>query len=255
MQFSLDQFGEALRVRDEAGLPYIIIGGQAVNYWATRYLAAEPELSGFGPFTSKDIDFCGTRSDVMRMAAGLKLPPQFPHKKMMTAFAGAVPWFIRGHKSSVEMIRQVPGVTAEQIAKFAITHEYSGLQVRVIDVISLLICKLKLALTVDQSQRRDADHARILFLCTRAFLRETLAGAEAGVLPARGWLAAAERVMKLAESKTGRQAALQLGFNWREVLPETEITASLHSVLAQFKKLRLPQWWEKVSRARAIRKK
>jgi hypothetical protein len=32
--FSFDQFSEILKVRDAAGKPYLLIGGQAVNYWA-----------------------------------------------------------------------------------------------------------------------------------------------------------------------------------------------------------------------------
>ena len=46
--FSLDQFSEILKVRDAAGKPYVLIGGQAVNYWAERYLEREPQLkSGY----------------------------------------------------------------------------------------------------------------------------------------------------------------------------------------------------------------
>jgi hypothetical protein len=46
--FSLDQFSEILKVRDVAGKPYILIGGQAVNYWAERYLEREPQLKALG---------------------------------------------------------------------------------------------------------------------------------------------------------------------------------------------------------------
>ena len=53
--------------------PYILIGGQAVNYWAERYLTTEPELEGLKPFTSADIDFKGTQADVERIARQLSL--------------------------------------------------------------------------------------------------------------------------------------------------------------------------------------
>jgi hypothetical protein len=42
--FSLEQFSEVLKTRDAAGQPYVLIGGQAVNYWAERYLPIEPQL-------------------------------------------------------------------------------------------------------------------------------------------------------------------------------------------------------------------
>lgn len=75
MGFSLDQFSEILKVRNAAGKPYILIGGQAVNYWAERYREREPQLKALGPFTSADIDFKGTAEDVRRIAAQLALTP------------------------------------------------------------------------------------------------------------------------------------------------------------------------------------
>lgn len=248
MPFTLEQFGEVLQTRNPAGKPYVIIGGQAVNYWATRYLAQEAELSVWQPFTSKDIDFRGNRDDVVRAASQLQRPVVFPHKKMMTAFAGGVAWSIGEHHSRVEFVRQVPGATAEEVEKLAVEHDYFGQPVRVMDPISLLACKLTLALTVNQSKRRDADHARILLLCVRAFLRETLRGVEGGELPARGWLGAAERLFKIADSKTGRNAALKLKFQWPQVLPEKEVAASKHRLIARFREKRLPQWREKVQK-------
>ncbi len=246
MPFTLEQFGGVLQARNPAGKPYVIIGGQAVNYWATRYLQQEAELCAWFPFTSKDIDFRGDRNDVMRMALQLRQPAVFPHRRMMTAFAGGVIWPIGENHSRVEFVRQIPGATAEEVEKLAVEHDYLGQPVRVIDPISLLLCKLVLALTVDQSKRRDASHARILLFCVRAFLRETLGGVETGELPARGWLGAIERLLKIAESKIGRNAALKLKFQWPQALPEAEIAAGKNRLVVRFREKRLTQWREKV---------
>jgi hypothetical protein len=62
--FSLRQFSEIFKIRDSNGQPYILIGGQAVNYWAEHYLSAEPQLAKLQPFTSEDIDFKGGHADV-----------------------------------------------------------------------------------------------------------------------------------------------------------------------------------------------
>ena len=90
-RFSLQQFSPLFQLRNPAGHHYIIIGGQAVNYWAERYLEAEPELQKHAPFTSEDIDFCGNRDDVLFIASQLKLVPAFPPKVAMTALAGFIP--------------------------------------------------------------------------------------------------------------------------------------------------------------------
>jgi hypothetical protein len=39
--FTLHQFSDVFRIRNPAGKLYVLIGGQAVNYWAERYLGAE----------------------------------------------------------------------------------------------------------------------------------------------------------------------------------------------------------------------
>lgn len=248
MAFALTQFQGVLEALDAAGNPYIIIGGQAVNYWAETYLHSEPELSAFIPFVSKDIDFLGGRDDVLNVARHLNSAVKFPHKKLMTAFAGAVLFKVGQAPANVEFIRNLPGVSNLEIKKWAVLATRGGKRVCVVDPISLLICKLNLALTVNQENRRDTDHARILLLCTRAFLRETLHGVESGGLPARGWLGAAERVLKIAESKLGKNAAQKLSFQWPRVLPEPEIAACPHRLVVQFRRQRLTQWREKIQR-------
>jgi hypothetical protein len=110
--FSLHQFSDVFRIRDAAGQPYVLIGGQAVNYWAERYSPAEPELESLQPFTSQDIDFKGNRDDVQRIAEQLESSPNYPSKVAMTALAGIVPIQIGDQKSVSEVVRQIPGVSS-----------------------------------------------------------------------------------------------------------------------------------------------
>lgn len=71
--YRLDQFDRVLALRNRAGLPYLLIGGQAVNFWAGLYAVRESALAELKPFTSEDIDFKGDRSDVEHIAAQPKL--------------------------------------------------------------------------------------------------------------------------------------------------------------------------------------
>lgn len=245
MRFALDQFVEVFKVRNTAGKPYVLIGGQAVNYWAETYLAHELELAKWRPFTSEDIDFQGGRDDVSRIAEKLGLPAQFPHKNQMTALAGVIPFKIGDIQANIEIVRLVPGLPNNKMDAWSITAKKSGKEIRILDPVSLLCSKANLALKVDQKQRRDADHLRIMVVCTRAFLRETLRGVTTAGLPARGWLGAVERVLQLAESTIGKQAARKLGVNWLDALPEKEIIASEHPLFVRFRQQRLLQWLEK----------
>jgi hypothetical protein len=60
-----------LAQRDAEGQPFIIVGGQAANFWAAYYLSREPKLQAHFPFTSKDLDLIGTKTDVERVAAAI----------------------------------------------------------------------------------------------------------------------------------------------------------------------------------------
>lgn len=245
MRFSLEQFRAVLGACNETGKPYVLIGGQAVFFWASRYAAEEPALEQARPFTSADLDFHGGRKDVLRLARQLDLSPEFPPPAALTALAGIIPIKIGNARTSIEFVRQVAGLKSADVSKLAIEREFNGTQIRVLDPISLLCSKANLALTVDQKQRRDVDHLQIMVVCVRAFLRETLHGVVVGELSARGWLGAVERVLKLAESAIGKKAARKLGVDWRDVLPEKEIAASEHSLVVRFRQQRLPQWHEK----------
>jgi hypothetical protein len=49
----------------------VLVGGQAVNFWASYYENRVPALADEAPFTSKDIDFCGDSRAVRACAERL----------------------------------------------------------------------------------------------------------------------------------------------------------------------------------------
>ena len=212
----------------------MLIGGQAVNYWAERYLAVEPELRRMLPFTSEDIDFKGNRDDVRHITEQLKLTPVYPHPVEMTALAGAIPFRIGNLKSNIEVVRSIPGVATGAVDALAVRAEWGGKQIRVLDPISLLLCKLELALKLPQEKRQDVSHLKILIVCVRGFIRELLREVERGGIPAKGWLGAVNRPLKMAGSSHGRKAAKKYEINWNETLPLTEIVRCRHEKIAWF---------------------
>jgi hypothetical protein len=241
-RFSLHQFSELFWVRNPDGQPYLLIGGQAVNYWAERYLADESELRKLVPFTSEDIDFKGTRTDVEHIARELNLRAVYPAKVQMTALAGAIPISLGDLKSNIEVVRTILGVKAGTVESLAIEAEWGEKRIRVIDPISLTACKLKLALTLPQDKRQDVAHLRILVLCVRGFLREFLQEVERGAVPPSGWLGAVKQLLKLAKSTHGRKATRELGINWLETLPLADLEQCREPKLNRFREQQLPRW-------------
>jgi hypothetical protein len=246
--FSLQQFSEIFKIRDAAGHPYILIGGQAVNYWAERYLALEPQLEVFQPFASEDIDFKGGVDDVSRIARQLDLDAAYPPKVAMTALAGVIPFHIGGLKSNIEIVRRIPGVP-HSADEMAVQVEWNGNTMRVLDPISLLACKLELASMIPQEGRRDVAHLRILLHCVRAFLGEFLGLVEGGEIPAKHWLGAANQVIKLTSCRRARRIAKQHEINWREILPLSLIAKSTVDKIRRFQDQQLRQIYKKSKQA------
>jgi hypothetical protein len=242
--FSLRQFSVVFKIRDVDGRPYVLIGGQAVNYWAERYLSTEPQLAKFQPFTSEDIDFKGSRADVAHIARQLELNPSYPPKVEMTALSGLIPFRIGDLKSTIEVVRRIPGLS-DTVATPAIQVEWDGKTIRVLDPISLLACKLELAATVSQEARRDVAHLKILLACVRAFLGELLQQVELGQLPARDWLKVANQVLKLTTNHRARKLANQHQINWPEILPLTAIAKSRHEKIKRFEEQQLQRGYKK----------
>jgi len=241
--FSLHQFSEVFKIRDAAGQPYLLIGGQAVNYWAERYLSTELQLNPLQPFTSEDIDFKGSSDDVQRIARQLELAPGYPSKVEMTALAGTIPFQIGGLKSNIEAVRRIPGISGS-VDALAVQAEWNGKTIHVLDPISLLACKLELVASVPQEKRRDVAHLKILLPCVRAFLNEFLQQAERGQILARHWLGAANQVLKLTTDQRAWKIAGKHQINWAEILPLTAIAKSQHKKIRRFQEQQFEQGYK-----------
>jgi len=246
MRFSLRQFTEVFKIKNAQGLPPVLIGGQAVNYWAELYADEEPGLLRWRPFSSEDIDFQGNREDVQLIAAQLGRVPLYPRRVEMTALAGMISLQLGDLKSQIEVVRSVPGVAANLLQETALEATWEQYKIRVIDPISLLYAKAHLALKVPQDERRDAEHVAMMVLCVRAFLRRALFEVEQGGMPVRGWLGAAERALALSESAIGTKAAHRLGIDWRESLPLPEIQRAIGQRMVLFREKRLRRWRTKI---------
>lgn len=238
VRFSLREFSEVFKLRNAAGRPYLLIGGQAVNYWAERYLKSDPALELLVPFVSEDIDFKGGSDDVRWIARQLGTPPVFPPKVAMTALAGAIPFRIGDIRSNIEIVRRVPGVVGNP-EETAVEAEWNGLTIRVMDPISLLASKLELVAKVSQENRRDALHVVILRPCVREFLKEFLAEVEAGHVPAAHWLGAVNHVLKLTTTRRARGFAEKHQVDWAGILPSAAIDRCTHPKVRRFRDLQL----------------
>jgi hypothetical protein len=232
-KYRLEQFSKVLDLRNSEGKPYLLVGGQAVNYWAERYIEEDPNLEELQPFTSEDIDFKGNRSDVEFMAKQLDLVPAFPNPKEMTSLAGAIPIRLGTVRSNIEVVRRIPGAPPNA-EKAAIEVEWNGKQLRLLDPVSLFASKLRLLATVSQADRQDARHLKILVRCVRCFLGELLQEVHRGGIPSRHWLNLVGYLLRITSTKPAIRIASDLGLSWRDSLPWDAIDASPDPKIVRF---------------------
>lgn len=153
----------------------------------------------------------------------------------------------------IEVLKRVYGVLTEDAVKAAVRLERNGMQLRVMDPVTLLEAKLHNAVYLPQQNRQDVKHVRIMVLCVRAYLREQLAEVERGRLGARNFLDSLELVLQIAGSRRAATAARKYGIKWTDVLPLKELAESRHAKLRNFSEKRLPQWLAHQQRPRRSR--
>src|SRR3546814_1533984 len=100
----------------------VIIGGQALNILALRYLPRHPQLQEFGPYTSKDVDFLARdRAAADDLAAQWGGELQEPGLDDHTPTLAVVFFEVNGAKIQIDFMRFVLGVDADRIWTRALT--------------------------------------------------------------------------------------------------------------------------------------
>lgn len=147
----------------EAGAEFILVAGQAVNFWAEHFSADNPALLEFEPFASKDVDLFGSMDDLYRIPKVLS----GELKRVRDLRTPVMGVFTTDGEPSLmfELLRDVygPVSTAKIIER---SRELGA--VRVIDPISLLVAKSHNAAKIDQEKRQDVKHVRMMVLASRS---------------------------------------------------------------------------------------
>ena len=94
----------------------VLVGGQAVNFWASRYQPRVPELGREAPFTSKDIDFCGDQKAVRICADRLGGTPRLATPDDATPNSGTVVFVDIEHAPSARIGAARPEAVCARVA-------------------------------------------------------------------------------------------------------------------------------------------
>ena len=186
---------------------WILIGGQAVAYWATYYRLD-------GAVTSKDIDFWG-KNKLKELAKKLNTEVHTPHRYERTWLTGVVRITASGQKTTIELLHKVPGLDVENVIQVALPVPVNddGTELHVLTPVSLLLTKLYALRHFDQTDRNDLTHLQIAIAASREFI------AEAIQKNVKFGLWNCNRVMVAQKIKQHRQMEEQYGFKLLEAVP------------------------------------
>ena len=127
------------RILRLAGIEMILVGGQALAFWAAYYHTSAPTIA-----ITKDVDLLGTKSDVERLARGLDAKAVFPHKKNMTLLAGQVLKDLPGGDYvNIDVMFRVGDITIEAITTRAVLAESPVGRFRVMHPLDVLQGRLE----------------------------------------------------------------------------------------------------------------
>jgi hypothetical protein len=159
----------------------VIVGGQAVNFWAERYLAGVRELASNAPYTSKDIDVCGGPADVQRIAAMLRgeahlAEPFDPGPNIGVVLAQDE----HGRTFRIDVLGAPAGLDGLEVRRLSLGFRATGPDGRVIllrvmhPVLSMESRAFNTALLPGYARPQGQKQLRASVLCAREFLREIL---------------------------------------------------------------------------------
>jgi hypothetical protein len=170
----------------DLGRELVLVGGQAVNFWAFVYESRVPALAHEAPFASKDIDFCGDQRSVCICAERLGGTPRVATFDDATPNSGTVV-FVDGSGVSrtIDVVSAPFGLDGAEVhatalpveilddagtstgGRFYVMHPVLCMESRVHNVVGL-------PGNYDTEQGRKQLGASIL--CAREYMRDLLDG-------------------------------------------------------------------------------
>jgi hypothetical protein len=195
------------RILELAGVDMILVGGQALAFWAAYYSVPAPAIA-----VTKDVDFVGTRADVERLARGLGGKATFRRQRDLTLLTGQIEKDLPGGDYiNIDVLYRVYGdVSPESLAKRAVVAESPAGKFRVMHPLDVLQGRLENVYgLVEKQDEHGIAQLQLAIAMVTKFLRDIASKeAEHGETVRRPvTLRHLRRIEALALSDAGRKVA------------------------------------------------
>jgi hypothetical protein len=233
----------------------IVVGGQAVNFWAEFYAPRVPAIDREAPFTSKDIDFCGdvraVRICAERLGGIAKVATIDDH----TPSTGVVTFLDdQGVERTIDFLDAPLGFRAEAVDKMAIPAEIldaagrsTGILFRIMHPVQVMESRVHNAMTLPGYDSPAAlKQLRLSVACAREFIRDMIDSDRIRVA-----LTLNERVFAFSfRDRNGRAVDARHGVD-----PFDAVVAADDRLPSRFRETRYPQMQQEIQASRARRRK
>ncbi len=158
------------RILELAGTQMILVGGQALAFWAAYYSVPAPPIA-----ITKDVDFVGTRADVERLAYGLGGKATFRRRRDLTLLAGQIAKDLPGGDYiNIDVLSRVYGnVSTENLTKRALVAESPAGRFRVMHPLDVLQSRLENVYgLVEKQDEHGIAQLQLAIAMVQAFLRD-----------------------------------------------------------------------------------
>jgi len=190
----------------------VLVGGQAVDVWTTRYKDRVAALEAEWPFTTKDIDFCGTseqaRACAKLLGGSLK---EFDLQDRTLCLA-----ILKIGDVQVDFLRAPYGLPdVEQLKSRSVPYEFG----RVMHPLHMLTSRVaNMADLPSHQSERHRKQLRGAILAVRAFIAESCEQATDQRTAVRSALQMSEQIITLASTEPGLRANVEHGFDVLDAL-------------------------------------
>lgn len=228
----------------------VLIGGQALNFWARQFLQRVPRLKDEGPFTSKDIDFCGTQEDMRLCARALGGREVYQSSAARSLCVGVVHYYDSHDQArQLDFLSKPFGLEAEPVFDMSFPAELTSQDGRRVSIRIMhpFHCFMSRVANVGGLEKYQTDHGvrqlKASLLCMRTFLELELEAGEERIVTKLN-----ERIFKFCLEDYAQRVYELCGIE-----PFSAVLAGDARLPEKFNTIRYPQMQERINKRRVGR--
>lgn len=230
---TVSDYTSLLQELSHAGQEYFLEGGQAVNFWAEYIGEVEGEetLREFQPYMSADCDIWinhAVAKYLEQKREGNLIKGTSPADGQWGVFtiAGDPP-------RQVDLMTGVYGIPPKKHPKL-VKRSVNINDIKVLDPLYLFVGKCHCLLGLNQTDRQDEKHLRMLCLIIPSYVSHLLEEVKSGYLEQRYLVKEIKLLQKLVGTNVCRRALEQIQVNSQSLIPLDKIRQSGLLLLERF---------------------